>query len=102
MSFSGVPIATEGSYPIGIGPESHVLSSNPAFLQTVLGMDASLVPLRYFQTDPALIRRFDPKFPLPFTEARQLPPRALSKPGLISSMEYPGGSPTMGQGNPSP
>src|SRR3954469_12957910 len=98
MSGSGVAIGSTLSYPTGVAPEDHEESSNPAPCHAVPVGARAAVPFWYFQVLPAgksvLLGGLAAR-------ARQLPPRLLSKVGLISSIEYPGESPTVGQGKPS-
>src|SRR5687767_12127216 len=89
-------------YPIGSAPINQLESSKPCCRQSVGGVEASFVPLTYFHTCPLLISNVPGEVPAGWADARQLPARSLSRLGFASSSDAPGGSPTVGQGNPRP
>src|SRR5438128_11875315 len=86
---------------MGAAPVCQPESSKFNARHAVVGEDASRSPLKYFQAawSGSSVRLCCDG--LPTTEARQFPPRLLSNAGLTSSMESPGGSPTVGHGKPS-
>ena len=84
-----------------IAPVSQLASSTkPAARHAPTVLDGSCVPLKYFHVAP-----FGSSVTSVLTggvpEARQFPPRSLSNAGFASSIDNPGGSPTVGHGNPS-
>ena len=99
MSARGVPKATSGSYPIGAGEAAQPESSRSGEVQFEGGAS---VPRRSDQVERDSNRGTTVLWTEPTTEERQWPPRSLSREGWINSSEYPGGSPTVGHGNPRP
>src|SRR5689334_8051426 len=97
-----IGIPPTGSYPIGNAPVPQPESLKSSSRQRVVGVDASFVPLTYLHVEPLFRTVTTCGLPLLVPDARQLPPKSLSRPGLTSSIELPGGSPTVGHGNPRP
>ncbi len=74
-------------YPIGVRPVSQPLSVKAALRQTVRGLDASLVPLKYFHELPLATSVLALVEASPRTDGFQLWPSLLSRSGWISSIE---------------
>ena len=93
---------TSGSYPTGAGPESQAESLKPGSRQAPAVVEGSERPFQIDHVAPAAVTMTSGTVVTASTDARQLPPSSLSSDGCSSSIEFPGASPTVGQGNPSP